>query len=84
MDLLQEFKENKVMELGWLCFYTICSAEYPRTESFAVYLTGPNRCWLLWAVETEWNNQWGTLSNPIEAPEPSTARKAATMRAEAR
>ena len=34
-------------------------------------------CYLLWAVETEWNHHWETVSNAIDAVEPSTARETA-------
>ena len=40
-------------------------------------------CYLLWAFETERNHRRGTVSNAIDAIEPSTARKTATIRAEA-
>ena len=36
---------------------------------------------LLWAVETEQNHHWGTVSNAIDAFEPKSARKTATIRA---
>ena len=41
-------------------------------------------CYLLWAVETERNHHWGTVSNAIDAFEPSTVPKTATIWAEAR
>ena len=41
-------------------------------------------CYLLWAVETERNHHWETVSNAIDTFEPGTARKMATMRAEER
>ena len=41
-------------------------------------------CYLLWAVENEPNHHWGTVSNAINALEPSTSRKTTTIRAEAR
>ena len=84
MDSLQQPKEKKFMGTVRSCFYIVGSAEYSRCEGYAVYLVGPGRCYLLWAVETEQNHHWGTVSNAIDAFEPSTARKAATIRAEAR
>ena len=75
MDSLQQHKEKKVMGTARLCFYVVGSAEYSRCEGYAVYLVGPGRCYLLWAVETERNHHYGTVSNAIDAFEPSTAQK---------
>ena len=41
-------------------------------------------CYLLWSVENKRNHHWETVSNAIDAFEPSTARKTTTIRAEAR
>ena len=49
-----------------------------------MYLVGLGRCYLLRAVEIEQNHHWGTVSNAIDAFELSSARKTATIRAEAR
>ena len=78
MDLLQQRIVNKVMRTARSCFYVVGSVEYSRCEGYAVYLVGPGRYYLLWAVETEWNHHWGTVSNAIDASEPSTVRKKAT------
>ena len=59
------------------CFYVVGSTEYSRCEGYAVYLAGLDRCYLLWAVETEQKHHWGTVSNTIDALKPSTARKTA-------
>ena len=40
-------KEKKVMGTTRSCFYVVSSAEYSRCESYAVYLVGPDRCYLL-------------------------------------
>ena len=84
MDTLQQPKEKKVMGTAWLCFYVVCSSEYSRCKGYAMYLVGLGRCYLLRAVEIEQNHHWGTVSNAIDAFELSSARKTATIRAEAR
>ena len=84
MDSLQQPKENKVMGTAQSCFYVIGSAEYSRCEGYAVYLGRPGPRYLLWAVETERNHHWGMVSTIINAFEPRTVRKTATIRAEAR
>ena len=53
MDSLQEPKEKKVIGTARSCFYAVGLAEYSRCEGYDVYLVGPGRCYLLWAVETE-------------------------------
>ena len=83
MDSLQQPKEKKVMGTARLFFYVVVSAEYSRCGGYAVYFVGPDRCYLLWAIETEWNHHWGTVSNASDAFESNTARKTATIRAEA-
>ncbi|GJQ80843.1 hypothetical protein Trydic_g9429 [Trypoxylus dichotomus] len=47
--------------------YVVSSAEYSPCEGYAVYLVGPDRCYLLWAVETERNHHWGAVSTSIDA-----------------
>ena len=84
MDSLQQPKEKKVMGTAGSCFYVVGSAEYSRCEGYAVYLVGRGRCYLLCAVETKRNYHWVTVSNTIDAFEPSTVRKTSTIRAEAR
>ena len=77
-------KEKKVMGTAGSCFYVIGSVKYSRCEGYAVYLVGPGRCYFLWAIETERNFYWGTVSNAIDAFEPSTARKTDIIWADAR
>ena len=36
-------------------------------------------CYLFWTIETHRNHHWGTVLNEIDAFEPSTARKTATI-----
>ena len=57
-----------------------------RCEGYAVYLVvpaGTDRCYILRAVETERTHHWWTVSNTIDAYEPSTSRKTAIIPAEA-
>ena len=60
------------------CFYVVGSAKYSRCEDYAVYLVVPGRCYLLWAVETERNHHWGTVSNPILICTPDMFRRCET------
>ena len=39
--------KRKVMGTARSCFYVVSSAEYSRCEGYAVYLVGPDRCYLL-------------------------------------
>ena len=55
MDSLQQPKEKKVMWTARSYFYVVGSAEYPCCKVCAVYLVGPGRYYLLWAVKTERN-----------------------------
>ena len=72
MDSLQQPKEKKIMLTARSCFYVVGSAEYSRCKGYVVCLVGPDRCYLLWAIETEGNNHWETVPNAIDAFEPST------------
>ena len=57
---------------------------YPKRHEPSLYIWETNRFDTLWAVETERDYQWGMVSNVIDAFEPSTARKTATIRVEKR
>ena len=69
---------------AWTCFDVDGQAEYSRCQGYALYLVGPPRCGVLWAVETEWNHHRGSVSNAIDTFEPSIEGETATVPRETR
>ena len=54
--------------------------EYSRLQGHALYLVRPaRRSVLLWTVKTDWNNHRRSVSNAIDAFEPSIERQTATI-----
>ena len=48
-------------------------------QGYALHLVGPLRCGVLWSVETEWNYHMGSVSDAIDAFEPSIEGETATV-----
>ena len=53
------------------CFHVDGQTEYSRLQGHALYLVGPARRSVLWTVKTDWNNHRRSVSNAIDAFEPS-------------
>ena len=77
---------NPKRRKSWgLSSHASTSSARPNIHAAKVTLCNPlGRFYLIWAVEIESHDHWGTVSNVIDAFESITARKTATMRAEAR
>ena len=56
-------------------FHVDGQTEYSRFQGHALYLVGPARRSVLWTVKTDWNNHRRSVSNAIDAFEPSIERR---------
>ena len=67
-----------------ICFHVDGETEYSRCQGYALHLVGPARCGVIWAIETEWNHHRGSVSNAIDAFEPSIEGETSTVPRETR
>ena len=64
------------------CFHVDGQTEYSRLQGHALYLVGPARRSVLRTVKTDWNNHRRSVSNAIDAFEPSIERQTAAIQRE--
>ena len=60
-------------------FHVDGQTEYSRLQGHALYLVRPARRNVLWTVKTDWNNHRRSVSNAIDAFEPSIERQTAAI-----
>ena len=77
-------KTQKIMENAWTWLHVDGQIEYSRCQGYALHLVWPARCGVLWAVGTEWNHHRGSVSNAIDAFEPSIEGEMVTVPKETR
>ena len=76
--------KRKIMRSSPPCFYVGGQTEYSRLQGHTLYLVGPTRRSVLWTVKTDWNNHRRSVSNAIDAFEPSIERQTAAIQQETR